>query len=276
VGGLLLLLAIGLGSASAAHAQSGWYLMTDIESGEGTSVREVLISGGKIKSLPQADDDLWTLIDLNSGEITFVDPAQGVFARATPADHCAALEESGDELRTLVPYRFKDDESLPAEARDTGSAEEASSRDIRIREIATNSEFGGFESVRYDVRLGRDKVEEVYLTTDARLLREVGGLEGVAAYVDLIHELNQCSRAVLGEQAGPLPPAGRTRLEEMPEYLETLEKGWPVKTVWLDEPSRRDETVTIASEWDVEPADLEPPAGYRAVSITQLLLSSRR
>jgi len=52
-GGLLLSLVICLGLASPVHAQSGWYLMTDIESGGSITVREVLISGGKVKTLPR-------------------------------------------------------------------------------------------------------------------------------------------------------------------------------------------------------------------------------
>ena len=270
-GSLLFSLGICLSLAAPAQAQSGWYLMTDIESGESVAVRETLISGGKVKTLPRDDAEPWLLIDLNTREIVLVDPVQGVFARATPADHCAALEESRDELRALVPYLFRDDESLPAA--DAEGTRQASAGAIRVREVATTTEFAGFEAVRYDIRLGSTKVEEVYLTTDARLLRELGGLEGVAAYVDLARELNRCVQETLGEQVLLPSPAARTSLENMPEYVETLKKGWSVKTSWQGEPSRRDETVTIASEWDVRPADLEPPASYRVVSIAQMLLA---
>jgi hypothetical protein len=272
--GALLSLVICLGFASQVYAQSGWYLMTDIESGGSTTVREMLISGGKVKNLPRDEEEPWILVDLNTQEIVFVDPAQRIYARATPAAHCAALSEESAALRDLIPYRYRDDESLPpAETTDTGPA---GTEAIRIREVGTTTQVGEFEVVRHDISLGRNKVEEIYLTTDARLLGQLGGTEGVAAYVALVHELNRCVREVLGEQALLLSPTGRTSLENRPEYLEMLKKGWPVKTSWLGEPSRRDETVTISSEWNVRPADLDPPASYRQVSITELLIPVAR
>jgi hypothetical protein len=275
-GCLVVSLSICLGLASPLNAQSAWYLMTDIESGESTTVREVLISGGKVKTLPRDEQEPWLLVDIDSREIVLVDPEQRVYAQATPAAHCAALAESGKTWSDLVPPRFRDDEVLGSAAGNDAEPLVSTSEAIRIREVGTAGQVGEFETVRYDISLGRSKVEEIYLTTDARLLGQLGGLEGVAAYVTVVQELGHCLREVLGEQPSLLSSAGRASLEDRPEYLEILKKGWPVKSSWLGEPTRRDETVTIASEWNVRPTDLDPPASYREVSITDMLFSPVR
>ncbi len=272
-GCLVVSLSICLGLAAPVNAQSGWYLMTDITSGESTTVREVLISGGKVKTLPRDEQEPWLLVDIASQEIVFVDPGRRVYARATPAAHCAALTESEMTWRDLIPPRLRDDAALGSAVEINLEQQGSSSEVIRIREVGPARQVGEFEAVRYDISLGRSKVEEIYLTTDARLLRQLGGLEGIAAYVTVVQELGRCVREVLGEQTALLSPAGRASLDDRPEYLEMLKKGWPVKTSWRGEPSHSDETVMIASEWDVRPTDLDPPSSFRQVSITEVLLS---
>ena len=251
-----------------ASAQTGWYLMTDGEDAGVRYVQEVLIADGKIKELARHREGTWTVYDVNRGEIAFVDPGRRVYAQASPAAHCRSLAERADELKDL-------DRLSPSDQAGSASSGQQAAGNlpaVTVRDWGSSkTRLQDFEEALYEVRLDGKRYQRISLTTDARLLGELGGTEGLAAYVDMVHELDSCSRELLGTPAAGTTGAMRVHAESAPAYLDLMRKGWPLNTVWSLDGRETTEIVTIASEWDVEPTDLEPPDGYRELTLAEFL-----
>jgi len=244
-----------------ASAQTGWYLMTDGEDGGVRYVREVLIVDGKIKELPRRSDGTWVVYDVNRGEIAFVDPAREVYAQATPAAHCRSLADNADELA---------DVQQPSTSGGRQAASNSPPVTVRDRRNS-KTRLQDFEEALYDVRVDGRRYSRVWITTDRRLLGELGGLAGLATYVDMTHEFDSCSRESLGPGEGLTSSTMQVYVESSLAYLDLMRTGWPLNTAWSLDGREVTEVVTIAREWAVQPSDLEPPDSYRELSLAEFL-----
>lgn len=259
------LAAVTLLPPAAAQTGTGWYLMSDGEAGDAKYIREVLIAAGKIKELPRYPTATWVVYDVNDREITIVDPARRVYARATPAEHCRSLADAGDALQAALGR-------LPSDAAGPGATVPSAGTtppEVSIRERTPRTRLQDFEEVLYEIRADGRWFERVWLTTDERLLNALGGLDGLAAYVDMRHEFETCSRRLLRSAADPAADAARIAVESSPAYLEVMRKGWPLSMAWNEADGQVTEAVNIAAEWRVPASDLEPPGTYRRLSLAQ-------
>lgn len=263
----VFVLAVLLLSGPAA-AQTGWYLMTDGEDSGVRYVREVLIADGKIKELPRGHEGTWVVYDVNRGEIAFVDPAREAYAQATPAAHCRALADQAEGLEDIVQLWSS---GQPAST-SSGQQAASSSPPVTVRDRGSSkTRLQDFEEALYEIRVDNQRYQMIWLTADARLLGELGGMEGLAIYVDMAHEFGSCSRELLGAAADVNTGTMRAYVESTPAYLDLMRKGWPLSTVWSLDGREVTEIVTIVSEWEVRSSDLEPPDSYRKLSLAEFL-----
>lgn len=243
-----------------AAAQTGWYLMSDGEDGEVKYVREILLAAGTVKELPRHPTAPWVVYDLEQREITVVDPGRRVYARASAAEHCRSLAQAQTAL-----------EGWASAGPDSGSATTVAAPTVTVRERrATRTRVQDFEEMLYEIRADDRWFERVWLSTDGRLLDALGGAAGLAAYIDMKDEFDSCSSAMLRDAVDATADWARILVESSPVYLEVMRKGWPLSASWNLGDRQVTEEVTIAAEWKVAAADLEPPDSYRHLALAEL------
>jgi hypothetical protein len=220
----------------AAHAG---YLIVD-ENGE-----QVLLSTGRLKMAPSSAGGLVLVLDVAQGRLWVADPGRRRYWEGTVDEYC-------DGVRGLA--------APPKAARgDAGGAGRAPT--VTIERTAETQTIAGLPTRKFRVLADGTLYEELWLASDAALLRELI----VARAPD-----------TFGRMSGCLATAGSgRRVETTDEYRRIYSEGWPLKAVFHGDggPLAGPAVVRIESR-EIPDTEFKPPSGFAAVPLLEVFSRS--
>lgn len=208
-----------------AHAG---YLIVD-QNGE-----QVLLSTGRLKMAPRSAGGLVMVLDVGRGRLWVADPGQKRYWEGTVDEYCEGLRgvsamPQGDAGAGHVPK-------------------------VTIQRTSVTETIAGLPTRKYQVLADGTLYEELWLTSDPALLRELVVARAPETF---------------GRMSGCLATAGAgSRVEATEEYRKLYSEGWPLKAVFHGPGGATPGTPVTRVEPHVIPeGELTRPAGFTAVPL---------
>jgi hypothetical protein len=238
---LCLIIAGTIGFAVSAFA--GWVQIDQ----EGTTT---LISDGMLKGIG-AGDDQYSILDAKKGNITFVDSKRRIYARESIEDFCDAVITGMNKMKANKPQAEREKQKF--------------NKDVPLVSVVSEGDGGviaGFSTVKYRVLTDGKLYEEVWLTRDPAVMKDLESL-----FRTVMKKFETCLFSV-ANVADSLP----LTVEETPEYKKLEQAGWQMKSMnhsGSAGPVTR--SIVKLEKIDIPAAEFEVPAGFKKTPILEML-----
>jgi hypothetical protein len=254
-GALALLLLL----APAAHA--GWVVLD--ESGDQT-----LISRGRLKLAPQKAAGHSMVIDVGQARMWIADAGRRVYWEGTVEEYCEAMrgtmaeidKQMAEAMKNMPPAQREQMQQMMRQMGRGGGAGPAPT--VTIERTGDTETIAGLPTRKYRVLADGKLHQELWLTTDTALLREL--------------ELGRASDTfgrMFGCMAGM---GGGERVETSAEYRGIYAQGWPLKAIHHAEgKGGARSTVARVEQRDIPDREFAAPAGFRAVPLSEIFGTER-
>ena len=235
---------IGLG----LPAYAGW---VEVDKHSGTTY----ISGGLIKNVPEDGNEMWTIMDVNKGIITMVNPGERSYTVVEPEKFCAQMSSMmGDMMEGIPPEQRAMMEQM------MGRGGPKRTPKVAVAKKGNGGRIAGLSTVKYSVTVDGRPYKDIWLATSAPIMNDVRSF--IEKAEDFSTKMESCTRMGSGPQ-GPDPEAAK-------EYKDLAEKGWTMKE--LNRESGEVETEVIRLEKKSIPAsEFRVPSGYRKVEMKEMM-----
>jgi hypothetical protein len=252
-----LVLTVLLVAASAADA--GWLIVD--ENGDQT-----LISRGRLKMSPKQGDGRSMVLDLARARMWVADAGRSLYWDGTVEEYCEAVRGTMAAAEKAMLEQLKD--MPPAQREKTmrqmgiGGGVAGPPPKVTIERTADMEKIAGLAARKYRVLANGKLYEELWLTTDAALVRDL--------------ELTRAPDT-FGRMFSCIAGSGGERVEADAEYRQIFAQGWPLKVVFHGEgggPNAR-ALVTRVEQRDLPESDFTPPAGFRAAPLAEIFGQKR-
>lgn len=225
-------------------AYAGWVQVN--KSGDTT-----FISGGMIKEMPK-DQGHYTVLDANKGNFMLVDTGRKIYAQDSIDNFCRSMASSMEQAL----------KSLPKEAR--AALEKMRSRRkapvVSVEKAGDGGTIAGYRTVKYRVTADGRPYQELWLTTDADLVKEIGKLYPVV--------MNKVSSCMAAASAAGGPTA---TVEDSAAYRKVVSSGWEMKSITRSDMGSSSTEVVKLERKNIPSSEFAVPAGYKKVPLSQLM-----
>jgi len=256
---LLLLLA-------PAMAQAGWIIewSTSAANNKGANMASEAatqsIAGNRVR-LEQPH--IVTLVDYGQDRFTLINPNKQYFWSGTTDQYVlemkAARAKGMQDKMGDIKGMMGGDKAAKAK-KDPGSpaVDPATLPPVSVSATGTTETIAGYEAVKYEVRVGGDLYEEVWIAP----LDVSADLDGAR----FMAQQQKLAAARSGKSAAAGNAVYRT-----PEYAKLFEKGLALKTVSHHASGTFERKATAVKQAEVSAAAFEVPESYRKVRLSDLL-----
>lgn len=260
-------LALALGLVVAPAPAIGGFMFVD-ESGDQT-----LLAAGRVKIAPTSPDAPTFMLDMTRARLWVANPGQRTFWEGTVDEYCAnvkglvvggamagmdkALEE---QLKDLSPAERERLQALMKGAGRPPTAAGGPAGQVRVtvERTAQMETIAGWSTRKYRVLADGKLHEELWLTSDATVARELAA----ARVSDTFGRMMGC---MLGAQ----PAAGG--VENSAEYRQLYAQGWPLRSVYYGAGGASGRSTVIKAERrDIAEREFATPAGYRRAPFAEV------
>jgi hypothetical protein len=258
----------------ASVVDAGWIIVD--ESGHQTS-----LSRGRLKMAPRDAQGMSMVLDIGRARMWVADAGRRVFWEGTVEEYCQAMrgamagamadmeKQMAEALKDAPPAQREQMQQMMKQMRGGGtpSGPAASVPTVIIEKTAETQTIAGLAARKYRVLSNGTLYEEVWLTTDPALLRELE----MGKAPDTFGRMSGCMAGM----------AGGDRPEASAEFRKLYAEGWPLKVVYHGQGApggggTAGTTVTRIEQRDLADREFTPPAGYRAAPITEVFAGQRR
>lgn len=247
-----------MGMALPAHA--GWIELNN--DGE-----RIVMSKGVFKHSSQAEPT-WTLIDMNSGIMTIVDPEKKTYTTGTMKEFCATMAGVQKQMMAGMEQAMA---GMSPEQRQMmeqmmGQGTKRPDPKVAIRKGARGDVIAGFKTTRYTVLVDGQPRKEVWLTSDSVLMQDL------KPYLDKILEMSDMSSCGM-KQVGMM--GAEFDLENSDEYKKLMHLGYPLREKDIPGgPGRmtsRLREVTSLKRQAIPDSEFALPKGYKKMSFSEMM-----
>ncbi len=247
---VLILLFIG----STPVARSGIIITED--GGEKT-----LISKGKIKEISGDADVRWQCFDAKAGTILQVNSGSRTYSKGTTREYCEAssllFEES---MKNMPPEQRKMIEDGMQKSRRQEKAK------VSITKAGAGGTIAGYTTEKYKIMVDGSLHEEVWIASSPAIMKEIPDAEMMARFM---REFQHCM------SSGKFDVSNEPEFST--EYLSMMKEGLTLKNVRYQNGHGEIGTEVVSVEQkDLPASEFEPPAGYKKLTILEMLHSGER
>jgi hypothetical protein len=238
---LLMVLATLLYMASPANA--GWIMLE--QNGDKT-----LISNGNLRG---TSGGVSWIFNGPKKEMAFIDAGQKIYWRGTIDDYCSSSAKMIEQMMKSVPedQRKMMEQMMAKEKQSPGHK-------VDVVKDGDGKKIAGFKTMKYRVLVNGELFEEVWLTTDASIMKEYKPL------IPMIQKFNSC----LGNMDMEFTP------EKSAEYQKLWQTGFQLRSVKYEYGNPETETNVVKMEKkNIADKEFEVPAGYQQRSFAELMQS---
>ncbi len=216
------------------------------------------IDNGRIKHTDQeAQTDIF---DTRKGLVTLIEAEDKAYAQGTVEDFCeagkSAMQEAmsgmSPEEKAMMEQMMKPKEAEPA----------VKPLRVSVSRQGSGGKIAGFNTEKYQVTVDGEPYEELWLSDDPALVKELGNMKKLS-------EMASGMASCMGAGMGSTPIAAP---EDTAEYQSLYQKGFPIKIVPQGaEGEESGEEVVKVEKGPVPDAEFQPPADYRKVPFTEFM-----
>ena len=236
-----LLIAVAALLCVVMPADAGWVMLE--QNGDKT-----LISNGRLKGTSAG------VISIFNGpkkEIIFINDGQNVYWRGTVDDYCSSLATMLEQMMKGMP-----EEQRKMREQMMAKGNESPGHKVTVVKNGNGEAIAGLKTMKYRVMVDGELFEEVWLTTNASLMREYEPL------VPILQKFSSC----LGSMNVEFAP------EKSADYQKLWEAGFQLKSVRYKSGSPKTETDVVKTEKaDIPDKEFEVPAGYQQRSFAEMM-----
>jgi len=242
-------------------AQAGWLIVND--GGDQT-----LVSRGRLAILPSKGEGTSVAVDLGRGRMWLADAGRRLYWEGPVEEFCAAMrsatasmlkqmDDMTETLKDMPPAQREQVLQMMKQMGRTPSGAPARKAAVTVERTTETETIAGLPARKYRVLADGRLYEELWITSDPALLRELD----LARAPDTLGRMFACHVGA-GRGAG---------VEESAEYRAIYGAGWPLRAVYHGEggASGRSSVVRVERR-DVTERELAPPAGFRAAPIDEV------
>jgi hypothetical protein len=260
--GLALLLLI------PAAAAAGWVIVD--EAGHRTA-----LSRGRLKIAPPDARGVSMVLDIGRARMWVADAERRLFWEGTVEEYCQGMrgamagamadmdKQMADAMKDLPPAQR---EQMQQMLRNLGGGRgeagpAAPAPRVTIEKTGETDRIAGLPVRKYRVLSDGRLYEDVWLTTDPALLRELE----LGRAPDTFGRMSGCMASLAG--GGPRPEASE-------EFRTLYAEGWPLKVVYYGAgagPGGAETTIAKVERQDIPEREFSTPAGYRAAPLSEVL-----
>ena len=256
----------------APAAEAGW-VITD-EGGQQT-----ILSRGRLKLTPKEAQGISMALDIAKARMWVADAGRRTYWEGTVEEYCQAMKSTmagamadmekqmAEAMKDMPPAQREQMQQMMKNMRGGGAAggPPAPAPKVTVEKTNESQKIAGLTARKYKVLSNGKLYEEVWLTTDAALLRELE----MAKAPDTFGRMTGCMAGMGGPGERP---------EGSAEFRKLYAEGWPLKVVYYGEgaPAGAGTTVMKLEQRDIPDGEFTPPAGYRAAPITEVFGTQQR
>jgi hypothetical protein len=244
------------------YAYSGWIAE---ERDGGTT----LISKGKIRNVPQEADEMWTIVDVNAGLMTWISDNKRMYARGNAEDFCDATKAVMAQVQSnMSPEERQMMEQMMGMM--GGGRKGGRKPDVSAMKAGSGDIIAGMKTEKYHVMVDGKLYEEIWIATDRSMLKELGN---VKKFGETMQKFTSCTAGSFGMGMLAEQP------EFSPEYSSLYQKGWIMRNIKRQVSrmggmgSEPDTEVIRLEKKDISKSEFKVPAGYRQVTLSELFRS---
>jgi hypothetical protein len=227
---LALVLAVGVTPAAPAV---GGFAFVD-ESGDQT-----LLAAGRVRIAPTSPDAPTFMLDMTRGRIWVANPGRRTVWEGSIDEYCANATSAGRPFAGAAPVR------------------------VTIERTAQTETIAGWPTRKYRVLADGRLHEELWLTSDASIARELDAVR----VSDTFGRMMGCMLAA--------PATGG--IESSAEYRQLYTHGWPLRSVYYGGGGASGKSSVIKAERrDIAEREFAAPTGYRRVPFAEVLGAAPR
>jgi hypothetical protein len=257
-----LALVLGLLVLQPLAAQAGWLIVND--GGDQT-----LVSRGRLVMLPGKGDGTSVAVDLARGRMWLADAGRRLYWEGPVEEFCTAVRSATASMLKQMDGMAEALKDMPAEQREqvlqmmkqmgrTPGAAPARKAAVTVERTTEMATIAGLPARKYRVLADGRLYEELWITSDPALLRELD----LGRAPDTLGRMFACHVGA-GRGAG---------VEESTEYRALYGAGWPLRAVFHGEGGAAGRSSVVRVERrDVAERELAPPAGFRAAPIEEVV-----
>lgn len=214
---------------------------------EGTTT---LISDGVLKGT-SVGDDLYSILDAKKGNIIFIDSKRKVYSRESIDDFCEAVVAGMSKANKKVPEENQGKQKPGKDAPQVSFVKEGDGGVI-----------AGYPTVKYRVLADGKLYEEVWLTTDPVVMKDLESL-----FRTVMKKFEKCLFSVANAT-----DSLSLSVEDTPEYQKMEQEGWQMKSrnySGTGLPSTYE--VIKLEKKDIPASEFEIPSGYKKIPVSEML-----
>ena len=244
-------------------AGAGWVLVDD--AGDQT-----LLSRGRLKMAPKKAEGHSMTLDVGRARLWIADTGRRAYWEGPVEEYCQAIrgtmaavdKQVAEALKDLPPaQREQMLQMMKQMGRGTPGAGGPPPR-VTVERTNETQTIAGLTARKYRVLADGTLYEELWLTADAALLRELS--------------LDR-SPDTFGRMFACMVGAGSDSVEATAEYRQVYAHGWPLKAVYHGEGGGAGRAVVTRVEArDIPEREFAPPAEFRAAPLAEILGLSGR
>lgn len=258
------MLTFALCTLLAPLAQAGWVIVD--EGGNQTS-----LSRGRLKMSPKESHGVSMSLDIGRARMWVADANKKAYWEGTVEEYCQAMrttmagamadmeKQMAEAMKDMPPAQREQMQQMMKQMRG-GGAPGGPAPKVTIEKTSQVDTIAGLPARKFRVLSDGKLYEEMWLTTDPALLRELE----MAKAPDTFGRMSGCMASMAG---GPRP-------EGSDEFRKLYGEGWPLKVVYYGggeaSPGPAGTTVTKVEPRDIPEREFSPPAGFRAAPINEV------
>ncbi|MFQ5428375.1 MAG: hypothetical protein ACE5EZ_05280 [Thermodesulfobacteriota bacterium] len=214
---------------------------------------------GLVKNIATDKSGMWSIMDLNDGSITMVDPRKKTYTIIFPEKFCSQVTTMMDNMMSEMTA---EDRAMMEQM--MGAGGKRPSPRVRVTKKGSGGVVAGNKTDRYIVTVNGKPFKDVYLAPNASIMKDVRKF--ITKSTEMSAQMESCSQ---------MGPGVHTTAPEMSkEYLGLAQKGWTMKEVNTDSGKVEKEVLSLKKK-SIPSSEFRVPTGYKKVEMRRLMGGGR-
>jgi len=234
---------------------------------------KIFIKENKIKFVEEQNGQGVAIFDLNTGEMTQIDNEGKRYVVASPEDYFKFVQDITNKMKTelenqlskLPPEQRAQAEEMMKSQGVTLPGQDSKARNLTLKKTDLSEAIGGYKSRKYEIYEDGKLSEEIWISDDIGFGSELD-MKKMADYMSEIKKVS--------EKTG----AGQSNLDEEERiFKEVYQSGFPTRSVdYSSEGKVYIEEIVKVNKADISDGEFQPPAGYKKVTLQEMIQPDRQ
>lgn len=216
---------------------------------------KAFVSNGKIKSISDDPEEEQMIFKLQEGTITVLNHQEKTASQGTIDEYCSLMKKMSEVMnqgmrQMMEQMKEQGMSEMPSYLSDAGHT---SVEEVVVKMVGSGGSVAGYDTEKYQVYADEKLYEEVWISKNEKLSKEIGNMEMLARF-------EACASQMMGDKT----------VEASSEYQKLIKSGWMLKSIsYQDGDTETIVDVRMIEEKSIPDSEFEIPAGYEKISLSE-------